>query len=57
MVEIMSNTPCLQLILVGERQFNAFGSHGSIDHVNLGYHKTLEDCCTHLKTEKGARQT
>jgi hypothetical protein len=42
-----------QLVLVGERHFNAFGSHGSIDHVRLGYYPTLEECCNDLKHNKG----
>ena len=42
-----------QLVLVGERHFNAFGSHGSIDHVKLGYYPTLEECCSDLKQNKG----
>ena len=43
----------MQLLLVGERHFNAFGSHGSIDHVKLSYFPTLEECCDDLKHNKG----
>ena len=43
----------LQLVLVGERHFNAFGSHGSIDHVKLSYFPTLEECCDDLRRNKG----
>ena len=43
----------VQLLLVGERHFNAFGSHGSIDHVKLSYFPTLEECCDDLKHNRG----
>jgi tRNA(Leu) C34 or U34 (ribose-2'-O)-methylase TrmL len=37
--------------LVGSRQFNTFGSHGSDVYLTYLHFETLEECCTRLKTD------
>ena len=44
----------VQVCLVGAREFNTFGSHGSDAHVTLRYYKTLEECCDDLRANHGA---
>lgn len=44
-----------EMCLVGSRQFNAFGSHGSTDHIAFRHFPTLEDCCSTLKDKEGCR--
>lgn len=44
-----------EMCLVGSRQFNAFGSHGSTDHVAFRHFPTLEECCSTLKDQEGCR--
>ena len=39
----------MQVCLVGSRQFNTFGSHGSDAYVNFRHDHTLEDCVRRLK--------
>nr|XP_043613003.1 putative TrmH family tRNA/rRNA methyltransferase [Erigeron canadensis] len=38
-----------ELILVGRRDFNSFGSHGSTSHVRFRHFYTLSDACKFLK--------
>jgi hypothetical protein len=40
--------------LVGSRNFNTFGSHGSDIFVHLLHFETLEACCEALKEQHGA---
>ncbi|GAX86423.1 hypothetical protein CEUSTIGMA_g13833.t1 [Chlamydomonas eustigma] len=42
-----------EMCLVGSRQFNTFGSHGSDAYVDIGHYQTLELCVIQLKEEKG----
>ncbi|KAI8472494.1 MAG: Alpha/beta knot methyltransferase [Monoraphidium minutum] len=44
-----------QVCLVGARQFNTFGSHGSCDFVDLRHFATIEECCEWLRREQGCR--
>eukprot|EP01023_Acetabularia_acetabulum_P031137 TRINITY_DN29319_c0_g1_i1.p1 TRINITY_DN29319_c0_g1~~TRINITY_DN29319_c0_g1_i1.p1 ORF type:complete len:219 (+),score=22.93 TRINITY_DN29319_c0_g1_i1:120-776(+) len=37
--------------LVGSRQFNTFGAHGSDDFVHFMHFNTLEECTQHLKND------
>jgi tRNA C32,U32 (ribose-2'-O)-methylase TrmJ len=39
--------------LVGSRQFNTFGSHGSEAYISYRHFNTLEECCEELKTKHG----
>jgi hypothetical protein len=39
----------LQVCLVGNNQYNSFGSHGACDHVNLRHFPTIETCVEYLK--------
>mmetsp|Transcript_9299 Transcript_9299/g.18484 ORF Transcript_9299/g.18484 Transcript_9299/m.18484 type:complete len:213 (+) Transcript_9299:172-810(+) len=39
--------------LVGSRNFNTFGSHGSDAYVHLRHFETLEECCRTLKEDHG----
>eukprot|EP00877_Chromochloris_zofingiensis_P001942 jgi/Chrzof1/11749/Cz06g08090.t1 len=43
----------VQVCLVGSRQFNTFGSHGSVDYVSMRYFPTIEACCSYLKDTQG----
>lgn len=43
------------VLLVGSRQYNAFGAHGSAEHVEFRHFNTLADCRKWLKEEKGAQ--
>lgn len=43
-----------QLCLVGSRQFNTFGAHGSSEYVDFCHYNTLDECCQDLKDNKGA---
>ena len=45
--------PDLQVCLVGSRQFNAFGSQGTVDYVPMRHFATLEACVQHLKEVEG----
>jgi len=40
------------VLLVGSRQFNAFGAHGSAEHVDFKHFPTLQACRQWLKEEK-----
>lgn len=42
------------MCLVGSRNFNTFGSHGSDIFVHLLHFETLEACCEALKEQHGA---
>ncbi|KAI7843549.1 hypothetical protein COHA_002791 [Chlorella ohadii] len=42
-----------QVCLVGSRQFNTFGAHGSSEHVDFCHYPTLEECVKDLKENKG----
>lgn len=42
-----------QVCLVGSRQFNTFGAHGSSEHVDFCHYHTLEECVQDLKQKKG----
>jgi tRNA C32,U32 (ribose-2'-O)-methylase TrmJ len=42
-----------EVCLVGSRQFNTFGSHGSEAYVSYRHYPTLEACCEELKTKHG----
>ncbi|EFN54635.1 hypothetical protein CHLNCDRAFT_17312, partial [Chlorella variabilis] len=42
-----------QLCLVGSRQFNTFGAHGSSEYVDFCHYNTLDECCQDLKDNKG----
>jgi hypothetical protein len=42
-----------EVCLVGSRQFNTFGSHGSEAHVSYRHFNTLEECCEELKQKYG----
>ncbi|KFK34501.1 hypothetical protein AALP_AA5G153600 [Arabis alpina] len=42
----------LELILVGPRDFYAFGSHGSASHVRFHHFHSLAEARTYLKEEK-----
>lgn len=44
-----------ELCLVGSRQYNTFGSHGSCDYVNFRHFGSLQACCTYLKEAEGCR--
>ncbi|EIE23309.1 hypothetical protein COCSUDRAFT_66262 [Coccomyxa subellipsoidea C-169] len=44
-----------EVCLVGARQFNTFGSHGSADYVNYRHFPSLQECCHYLKQDKGCR--
>eukprot|EP00201_Polytomella_parva_P016478 CAMPEP_0175061424 /NCGR_PEP_ID=MMETSP0052_2-20121109/13577_1 /TAXON_ID=51329 ORGANISM="Polytomella parva, Strain SAG 63-3" /NCGR_SAMPLE_ID=MMETSP0052_2 /ASSEMBLY_ACC=CAM_ASM_000194 /LENGTH=263 /DNA_ID=CAMNT_0016327277 /DNA_START=231 /DNA_END=1025 /DNA_ORIENTATION=+ len=44
-----------QVCLVGSRQFNAFGSHGSDVYVDLRHFDNLRNCCAALKEEHGCQ--
>ncbi|GIL69060.1 hypothetical protein Vretifemale_42, partial [Volvox reticuliferus] len=44
-----------EVCLVGSRQFNTFGSHGSDAHVALKHFHTLQQCVQHLKDVEGCR--
>lgn len=44
-----------EMCLVGSRQFNAFGSHGSTDHIAFRHFPTLEECCSSLKDQEGCK--
>jgi tRNA G18 (ribose-2'-O)-methylase SpoU len=39
------------LCLVGSREYNSFGSHGSDNYVNMMHFNTLDECCDRLRTE------
>ncbi|CAH8276549.1 unnamed protein product [Arabidopsis lyrata] len=41
-----------ELILVGRRDFNAFGSHGSASHIRFRHFHSLIEARTYLKEEK-----
>ncbi|KAI3898303.1 hypothetical protein MKX03_036011 [Papaver bracteatum] len=41
-----------EFILVGRRDFNAFGSHGSTSHVKFRHFHSLTEARTYLKEEK-----
>ncbi|XP_010434472.1 PREDICTED: uncharacterized protein LOC104718416 [Camelina sativa] len=41
-----------ELILVGRRDFNAFGSHGSASHIRFRHFHSLTEARTYLKEEK-----
>ena len=43
----------LQVCLVGSRQFNTFGAHGSSEFVDFCHYGTLEECCRDLRENKG----
>jgi hypothetical protein len=43
------------LCLVGSREYNSFGSHGSDLHVNMLHFASLDECCNKLRTEHGCR--
>lgn len=42
-----------EVCLVGSRQFNTFGSHGSEAYVAYRHFNTLEECCEELKSKHG----
>ncbi|EFJ45733.1 hypothetical protein VOLCADRAFT_63297, partial [Volvox carteri f. nagariensis] len=44
-----------EVCLVGSRQFNTFGSHGSDAHVAFKHFDTLQQCVQHLKDVEGCR--
>mmetsp|Transcript_33666 Transcript_33666/g.95249 ORF Transcript_33666/g.95249 Transcript_33666/m.95249 type:complete len:227 (-) Transcript_33666:964-1644(-) len=44
-----------EVLLVGSRQFNAFGAHGASDHVKFRHFPRLQDCRKWLKEEQGCR--
>ncbi|PNW83678.1 hypothetical protein CHLRE_05g238950v5 [Chlamydomonas reinhardtii] len=44
-----------EVCLVGSRQFNTFGSHGSDAHVAFRHFDTLAKCVQHLKEVEGCR--
>ncbi|GIL60987.1 hypothetical protein Vafri_15392, partial [Volvox africanus] len=44
-----------EVCLVGSRQFNTFGSHGSDAHVALKHFHTLQHCVQHLKNVERCR--
>lgn len=39
------------LCLVGSREYNSFGSHGSDNYVDMIHFNTLDDCCTRLRDD------
>lgn len=39
----------LQVCLVGNNQYNSFGSHGACEHVSLRHFPTIESCVDYLK--------
>jgi tRNA G18 (ribose-2'-O)-methylase SpoU len=43
--------------LVGSRQFNTFGSHGSSEYVDMRHFATIDECCDWLRDEQGATLT
>ncbi|CAL8465197.1 g4732 [Coccomyxa elongata] len=44
-----------EVCLVGARQFNTFGSHGSADYVKYRHFPSLQECCRYLKEDRGCR--
>mmetsp|Transcript_29672 Transcript_29672/g.87828 ORF Transcript_29672/g.87828 Transcript_29672/m.87828 type:complete len:187 (-) Transcript_29672:771-1331(-) len=44
-----------QVCLVGSRQFNTFGSHGSDAYVDFAHYDNLEQCCAHLRKAEKCR--
>lgn len=42
--------------LVGSRQFNSFGSHGSDAHVHMLHFESLDVCCQELKSQHGVSE-
>lgn len=50
---LLPPTFAAQVCLVGSRQFNTFGAHGSEGYVDFRHYPTLEACCTDLKQNKG----
>ena len=41
--------------LIGSRQFNTFGSHGSDAHVHFRHFDTLDACCERLRGSEGCK--
>lgn len=39
------------LCLVGSREYNTFGSHGSDSHVDMLHFNSLDECCSRLRAE------
>ena len=51
-----AHPPCSrQVCLVGSRQFNTFGAHGSSEYVDFCHYGTLDECCRDLRETKGGR--
>ena len=48
---LMMYLSCMQVCLVGSRQYNTFGSHGSDAYVEFRHDHTLEQCIRRLKEE------